>query len=53
MNYPVKHRQSDNGHPCWPFRWEHERDSDRNRNGEKPQALSAKHESAGPKDIAQ
>ncbi len=28
------------------------RDSDRNPEGEKPQALSAEHESAGPKDIA-
>lgn len=29
------------------------RDSDRNPEGEKPQALSAEHDSAGPKDIAQ
>jgi hypothetical protein len=27
MNYPVTHRQSIDGHPCWPFRWPHERDS--------------------------
>lgn len=34
MNYPVTHRQTDNGHCDWPFRWASEGDaSDEARSG--------------------
>jgi hypothetical protein len=49
MNYPVTHRLSVEGHPCWPFRWEHERASDRHSESQdRETGLGPKDEHAVP-----